>query len=297
MRLPAHTAGVAAADLAGLIAHAILNSRSDSTPDVHSQQLAGKEDSKAAAALQSGEIKVIRDRTGYEDSLLTDEEFAAGVVTLQVLRSYVESRGGAVVEQPLLVADMRLWRLWDAIDELAFECGLPPGIRMAYRTRAYDDAKAGKLVVRDPLLGASCEAYTFPHMVDYTAAQDVNDWLEKELKVELRLRGIAAAGATRTGSSDLPPPLTRTRRDVLTPIIENARRRCKDPDDWSDVWAHLSRMAEEKEALLLGTTEDGIQYLDDGTAKIFTKAALRKRLGRSAGKKAAATASQQTAGS
>jgi len=281
VRVQAYTASVAVADLPGIIAAGILNTASGAAPDVALQRLAATEDGRARAATASGEIKVIRERGGYEDSVLTDEEFAAGVVEMREVRSYVESRGGAVVELPLHIGDMRLWKLWDAVDELALECGLPTGTRMAYRARADEDAKAAKLVVRDLLTGASCEAYAIPHLVDYTTDLDMNDWLENELKVDFRLRGIAAeTAAAGTQTSDAKPRGRRRRRDMLTPVVEEAQGRCKDPMDWTQVWAQLAHLAEKQHPPLFGSTEEGIQYLHDGEAQVLSKEALRKRLGR-----------------
>ena len=75
---------------------------------------------------------------------------------------------------------------------------------------------------------------------------------------------------------------TRTRRNDLTPVIEQAQKQCIDPHDTAAVWAALLVLAEKKVAPLLGATEDGLQYLKDGTAEIFTRKSLGKRLTRQA---------------
>ena len=70
------------------------------------------------------------------------------------------------------------------------------------------------------------------------------------------------------------------RRQTLAPEIEHAQSLCKDPWDTAEVWGALQKMAEEKHGQLLGATEDGLQYLKNGEAVIFTRDALQKRLKR-----------------
>ena len=73
---------------------------------------------------------------------------------------------------------------------------------------------------------------------------------------------------------------TKTRRDTLTPVIERAQKQCDNPQDAASVWAALLVLAEKKVAPLIGATEDGLQYLKNGTAASLNREALRKRLGR-----------------
>ncbi len=70
------------------------------------------------------------------------------------------------------------------------------------------------------------------------------------------------------------------RRDTLTPVIEAAQACCRNPKDTAEVWNALLVQAERRSAPLIGATEDGLQYLKDGSAAFFTRDALRKRLGR-----------------
>ena len=73
---------------------------------------------------------------------------------------------------------------------------------------------------------------------------------------------------------------TKTRRDTLTPVIELAQKQCTDSQDTAAVWGALLVLAEKKTAPLIGATEDGLQYLKNGTAANFNRDALRKRLDR-----------------
>ena len=45
-----------------------------------------------------------------------------------------------------------------------------------------------------------------------------------------------------------------------------------------EVWAALQPLAQQKKAPLIGATEDGLQYLQNGECKIFKRDSLRKRL-------------------
>jgi hypothetical protein len=75
---------------------------------------------------------------------------------------------------------------------------------------------------------------------------------------------------------------TKTRRDTLTPVIELAQSQCRTSTDTAEVWGVLLVLAERKTAPLIGATEDGLQYLKDGTAANFTRNSLRLRLARQA---------------
>lgn len=70
------------------------------------------------------------------------------------------------------------------------------------------------------------------------------------------------------------------RRDAMSPVIEEAQRRCGKPYDTAAVWAELLVMAEAKVSPMRGCTEDGIQFLKDGQAATLTRESLRKRLKR-----------------
>ncbi len=63
-------------------------------------------------------------------------------------------------------------------------------------------------------------------------------------------------------------------------MIELAQKQCSDPLDTAEVWAALLVLAERKTPPLIGATEDGLQYLKNGTAASLNREALRKRLGR-----------------
>ena len=137
---------------------------------------------------------------------------------------------------------------------------------------------------------------------------DVATWAMRRLGLQLRepLRALVSAAEQR--QSDLPTPEkpvpahtgtdTRApiettvvhstkalRRDAITPVIEEAQAACRsDPYDVAAVWAILLVMAERKIPPLIGATEDGLQYLDQGQAAILNRKALAKRLARAKGR-------------
>jgi hypothetical protein len=92
----------------------------------------------------------------------------------------------------------------------------------------------------------------------------------------------APAVATSEGAAPLNTIIhsTKTRRDTLTPVIELAQSQCRNLADTAEVWAALLVLAEKRTAPLIGATEDGLQYLKGGTAEIFTRKSLGKRLAR-----------------
>jgi hypothetical protein len=112
-------------------------------------------------------------------------------------------------------------------------------------------------------------------------------WLEAMVR---QLMQSAPAKATTTpapqvvasGCNSLPifGHSTKTRRDALTPVIEQAQKECNDPTDTAEVWATLQVLAEKKTPPLIGATEEGLQYLKNGGVAIFNRDALRKRLAR-----------------
>ena len=95
-----------------------------------------------------------------------------------------------------------------------------------------------------------------------------------------------ATPAPVVAASDGPAPprtvtnSTKARRDTLTPVIEQAQKKCTDPSDTAAVWAALLVLAEKKNPPLIGATEDGLQYLKGGSAEIFKRKSLGQRLAR-----------------
>lgn len=73
---------------------------------------------------------------------------------------------------------------------------------------------------------------------------------------------------------------TARRRNLLSEVIERAQAASSDRFDRVAVWVELGKLAAEKAATLIGATEDGIQYLENGDMEIFTRKALVLRLKR-----------------
>lgn len=94
----------------------------------------------------------------------------------------------------------------------------------------------------------------------------------------------AISQTAASAKTDIPKPVIHStkalRRDALAPVIEQAQGECADPFDVAAVWARLQVMAEHKVPPLIGSTEDGLQYLDQGEAATLNRKALWKRLAR-----------------
>ena len=73
---------------------------------------------------------------------------------------------------------------------------------------------------------------------------------------------------------------TKARRDILTPVIEFAQTKCRNPNDAAEVWGVLQQLGEKKHPPLFGATDDGVQYLSDGQANFFKRKSLGQRLTR-----------------
>lgn len=88
-----------------------------------------------------------------------------------------------------------------------------------------------------------------------------------------------AAPAPVVASASSAP--ARRRRDVLTPAIEAAQKKCQDPFDAPAVWAVLVSMAGAGAAPLLGASDEGIKWLgSNDEAKFLSLKGLRERLNR-----------------
>lgn len=111
-----------------------------------------------------------------------------------------------------------------------------------------------------------------------------------ELESIVAKMGPAASAAPAQQDTTPPAPVgqvvasvvhsTKARRDTLTPVIELAQTKCRNPKDSAEVWAVLLVLADNKHAPLIGATEEGLQYLKGGTAEIFKRSSLGKRLSR-----------------
>lgn len=73
----------------------------------------------------------------------------------------------------------------------------------------------------------------------------------------------------------------KARRDLLDPVIEAAQKTCADPFDAPEVWAALTKMANDRKLPLLGVTDEGIKWQDAIDEPRFLKLKnLRERLQR-----------------
>lgn len=117
-----------------------------------------------------------------------------------------------------------------------------------------------------------------PDLYSFATVDDVNEWLSRTGRpYRWKLQSLATQPQPPSVVSNSTKP---KRRDSLTPVIEMAKTKCRNANDTAEVWAALQVLAEKKQAPLIGATEDGLQYLKNGNAEIFTRESLRKRLSR-----------------
>lgn len=109
---------------------------------------------------------------------------------------------------------------------------------------------------------------------------DVNKWLDSKRVNYSWKRQTNAPQLQPQPQSVVRHSTKPKRRNSLTPVIEMAQATCKNANDTAAVWAELQMLAEQKQAPLIGATEEGLQYLKNGNAAIFTRESLRKRLAR-----------------
>ena len=140
--------------------------------------------------------------------------------------------------------------------------------------------RVGTLPVKDPL---TLGPHTFPNGAALLSALVRVDDLRAFVAGRDIDVAIAPAAPQEPVDAKVPATIvhsTKTRRDTLTPVIELAQQKCRDPQDPAEVWAVLLLLAEKKQAPLIGATEDGLQYLRHGEADIFTRKSLGARLSR-----------------
>ena len=112
-------------------------------------------------------------------------------------------------------------------------------------------------------------------------------WVVTTVEAEEAIRRLSPP---KSAASKLAPAIeqsrglvahsTKTRRHTLDPVIEVAQSKCNDPFDTAAVWAALSVLAEQKQTPLLGATEEGIQWLKNGAAAIYSRRNLGDKLRR-----------------
>ena len=200
--------------------------------------------------------------------------------------------------QVALSTDPDLYFHTQAADLISDQEQHTTGMRQQFADEMCKAIRAGALHAyshRDGTLRAFNVSWAGPYCV---RPADVNDWLEKKTQYKFRWSANSQKGMNAptlgTNPDQLPPPETTAmagvvrhtnkvnRRHPLQPEIEQAQALCKDRWDPAAVWAALSKLAEKGHGQLIGATEDGLQFLEDGEAATFTRNALRKRLKRRA---------------
>ena len=177
------------------------------------------------------------------------------------------------------------YRLRDAAEKIAKQFGWPDDATDTLISQWVNDAHDGSLTVRHPKTYIPCLPYTSGVYGEFLTAADVNAWAEKRgvlwrWSVESAPAQTVATPAPAVAVGASLTHSTRARRDTLTPVIELAQSKCRNPKDTAEVWAVLLVLAEKKQPPLIGVTEEGLQYYEAGEAAIFKRKSLGARLTR-----------------
>ena len=147
-----------------------------------------------------------------------------------------------------------------------------------------DEIHAGKLTVRLNGIPVPASSFTQYRLSLQTVLKsDVDEWLKSikagytfDYPYETLQTDLQAAQIVNEKKSVIHS--IKRRRNILSPVIELAQGMCRDPQDDAEVWGKLQVLAENKHAPLIGATEDGLQYLNNGITNYLSYDALKKRL-------------------
>ncbi len=148
--------------------------------------------------------------------------------------------------------------LADDVANYAGKCSISPVVAQALREMA---------IQRKPRLGA------VPPVLDVLPEQlPAHDTQATQVAPDTQAAPVVSP------SQVLP---RKTRRDLLTPLIEAAQRQCQDPTDAAAVWLVLTAQAEKGVKPFLGVTEDGLKWNDpNDNAQFLRLRNLRDRITR-----------------
>lgn len=232
------------------------------------------------------------------------ERAAAAAKQEKQARAAAEKEAARFYNQPGAVADFDFWaRLdyWTRPEAVALILGRNP---KAVTPHAVEREIASTKVFLGPPMTAFLRDYQ--KLAEIVARAEPFQGKEKLRPLEVAFWAMTRSGfeppaellaALEPGPDPAPnglqqpehrpvlPTIVHTtagkRRDVLSPVIEEAQKRCGKPFDVAAVWGTLQTMAEAKVPPLRGCTEQGLQYLKDGEAQFISRNALAKRIRRS----------------
>lgn len=144
-----------------------------------------------------------------------------------------------------------------------------------------------------PMYDFSRRGGFFPPAVADISAAAAADAAERRFSAEQAHAGFRRIADATSLTAELPSALRtdpaavmrhRIARDLLTPVIERARRASSNHNDSAAVMAELERLARLPEASrpapLAGVTSGGVQWRNGGTIQTLTRKALGDRLRR-----------------
>lgn len=134
------------------------------------------------------------------------------------------------------------------------------------------------------LLALPC---TLDEFAEFVAAEHLLDpFIARRLHLLRVMFGRRGAAAPTARDHAAATKVHRIGRDLLAPVIDQARRAVADGSDSAAVMAELERLARlpdaQRPAPLAGVNSGGIQWRDGGAVKTLTRKALTMRLQRHA---------------
>lgn len=274
----------------GEIAHQIANALcplSDDATDSEMMAYGGARinlEAELKQAVKAGTLPVKDPLTFGPHTFPVGDALRRSLVSVSDLRAFLDGRPISLESAPARNAPREpgLFTLEEAAQAIATNLGWHDGARDTLKNQLMQAARDGLLTVRHPHTDAPYRPDTVRDFYELVTPADVNEWAARggvSWRWELPTPEPKAAPVV-TEVTSVVTHSTKARRDTLTPVIELAQRQCRNPKDTAEVWAALLVLAEKKSAPLIGATEEGLQYLNNGSADIFKRDSLRKRLSR-----------------
>lgn len=152
------------------------------------------------------------------------------------------------------------------------------GAEAFLKNRMRPAVESGALMLLDPIDGGPVTGRLCRPYDDWVTPKAIDEWLAGA--------GFTYRWPVTPTATQAPPVLaasvvihsTKKRRDSITPAIERAQSKCKDPRDTAEVWGHMELLALDECPPFQGRAQEGLMYTKNRKVCYFTRDALRLRL-------------------
>lgn len=314
--LPAGTKHVLFGELAHLIADALWPDAGPNDDHLRYAVAQTKLVAELNHAAQSGVLPVKDPISFGPHSFPMGDALNRALVRVEDLRAYVVDRGLSVLLQFSVDEDGGLtsflttqeafdtytaekktqrderhkqghYTMYEAAEVLATANAIG-GAKAFLKNRMCPAFESGALRLTDPkdggpVVGRACRPYD-----DWVTPEAIDEWLTGARFLFLwpvtESEPLAAPLEAARASDGVEPVLdtlvkpVKTHRDSITPVIELAQSKCREPNDTAEVWAQMGVLAENETPPFLASTERGLKYSMKNQTKHLTRDALDKRL-------------------